>query len=248
MTSVAKVKRKIDTGVLFYINNNTDPENQDLIGNKLQNISIESSLKFRTIHVVDNRRAAFLFDSLTYVKNKYGEDNVNFFYPSTTLNIKQAVKTYHGKILPVEFISSPVIPLVIENKFDEQPIFCLIVDDDLTYENLELLVAVARDLVSDLTKNISFLFPNYNEINHKEDIDKIKINTSNISGKSLNIKVGSFRETFLGWIMENNSFVPWGDNLRILLQQSKVSRTDIRNVLKKRGVFVGSNDKNNTAQ
>ncbi|EID1046559.1 hypothetical protein LA531_002765, partial [Salmonella enterica] len=43
--------RKVETGVLFYINNDETPEKQSII-NQIKNTQSNSELKYRTIHVI----------------------------------------------------------------------------------------------------------------------------------------------------------------------------------------------------
>ncbi|EOX9113953.1 hypothetical protein ACPW90_003791 [Providencia rettgeri] len=43
-----------------------------------------------------------------------------------------------------------------------------------------------------------------------------------------------------------NNILPSGDNLKTLLSQNKISKSDIKSVLRQRGVFVSNDDKSNT--
>lgn len=185
--------RKVDTGVLFYINNEERSEEEDIIG-KVKNSQINSSLKFRAIHLIDNKRASFLYESIKYIKNKYGSENVNFFYPPTSLNLINTQKKYFGKIFPVEYISSPVLPIVIEKNNQEQPIFCLMSCEPFSFEVLESLVACARDLVADISKNLLFVFKEYNKLNAKEDVDNLLLAV----GKDVIINIEAYRVDFRG--------------------------------------------------
>ncbi|MEQ9746714.1 hypothetical protein ABRQ05_20750 [Pectobacterium actinidiae] len=185
--------KRIDTGVLFYINNDEDPAKQDVIS-RVKGSHISSDLKYRTIHLIDNKRASFLYESITYIKLKYGGDNVNFFYPPTSLNLTSSGKKYYGKIFPVEYVSSPIIPFVIEKGGHEQPIVCLVSAEPFSDENIECLISCARDLVADISKNLMFVFESYNKLNAKECLDKILLATD----KDLTINIESYRNDFRG--------------------------------------------------
>ncbi|EST59109.1 hypothetical protein K151_1931 [Proteus hauseri ZMd44] len=185
--------RKVETGILFYINNDKNPEKKSII-NQIKNTQNNSNLKFRTIHVIDNKRAEFLFDSITFIRNKYGEDKVNFFYPPTSLNLTMVQKKYFGKTLPVEYISSPIIPFVIEQDNNEQPIICMVCSDDYSSGLLEGLINCIRYLVADISKNLMFVFKNYNQLNSKESLDAIRLATD----KDINIEIASYSSDFRG--------------------------------------------------
>ncbi|EMY3530443.1 hypothetical protein AXW37_00455 [Yersinia ruckeri] len=185
--------RKVETGVLFYINNDEDPDKQDII-DKVKNSYINSELKFRTIHLIDNKRASFLYDSIKYIREKFGAENVNFFYPPTSLSLTNPQKKYFGKILPVEYISSPILPFVIEKGSQEQPIVCLISSESFSEDALRCLISCSRDLVADITKNLLFVFEKYNALNAKEIVDKVQLAV----GRDVFIEIESYRSNFRG--------------------------------------------------
>ncbi|MDM2875355.1 hypothetical protein [Citrobacter sp. Cpo040] len=184
---------KNDTGVLFYINNDTNPEKQDVIS-LIKSSQISNDIKYRTIHVVDNKKAAFLFESIHYIKNKFGEDKVNFFYPPTSLNLTINTKRYFGKVFPVEYVSSPIIPFVITRGSQEQPIICMVSSEPFSADSLEHLISCTRNLVSDISKNLLFVFNSYNKLNAKEDLDRIKMSLD----RDINIEIDSYNADFRG--------------------------------------------------
>ncbi|RDL15985.1 GapS4a family protein [Serratia fonticola] len=189
--------RKNEVGVLFYINNDMSVEKQDIIS-QVKSIRINPELKFKTIHLVDNARAAFLYKSISYVRGKNVGKNVYFFYPQTSLNFTGLNKKYYGKILPVDYISSPIIPFFIENGGDTQPTVCLVTSLSLTKTNVEYLVSFVRDLVSDVTKDLLFLFPNYNQLLHADMISKINMGIRQREEVAIQINVGSYSDDFRG--------------------------------------------------
>ncbi|WP_447878119.1 GapS4a family protein [Serratia fonticola] len=185
--------RKVETGVLFYINNDEDPERQDIVS-KIKNSQSNSDLKYRTIHVVDNKRASFLYESIMFIRNKFGKDQINFFYPPTSLNLTSTHKQYFGKIFPVEYISSPILPFVIKRDNQVQPIICMVCAEPYSDELLESLVSCTRDLVADISQNLMFAFENYNKLNSKEIVDTIRLATD----RDINITIESYRNNFRG--------------------------------------------------
>lgn len=186
--------RKNDTGVLFYFNNDDDPDNQEIIS-QISNSRIDKEIKFKIIHVIDNKRASFLFDALGYMQINH-PGKVEFYYPSTSLNISSSDKKYRSSIMPVEFITAPIIPIVIDEK-DNGLSLCLLTNDIISDESLKLLIDCAREISQDLTKNIMLIFPRYNILSHKEMIERAKLSLS-IDEKQLNIEVKSFNSRYSG--------------------------------------------------
>lgn len=187
--------RKNDTGVLFYINNDRDPNNQSII-DQISSTRLDSSLKFKTIYVIDNKRANFLYNSISYIRSNYDEKLINFYYPATSLNLTSLERNYHSKIMPVEFLTSPVIPLIIEQDA-KQPIFTLISEQSFTEETFEMLLGCARDLICDITTNLLFLFPSFDQTNDQRIIEKVLM-TLNRDDRKFTVDVRSFTTSFLG--------------------------------------------------
>lgn len=185
--------RKVETGVLFYINNDDNPEKQDIIS-QIKNSQSNNDLKYRTIHVIDNKRASFLYESITFVKTRFDKEKVNFFYPPTSLNLIMPHKKYFGKVFPVEYISSPIIPFYIERDNQEQPIICMVCSEPYSGELLEGLINCTRDLVADISQNLMFVFEKYNELKSKESLDAIRLATD----KNISINIESYRKDFRG--------------------------------------------------
>ncbi|WP_192830455.1 hypothetical protein [Klebsiella michiganensis] len=81
--------RKEDIGVLFYLNNDESDSNDNIKG-EIINHRIDSTLKFNAIHLVDNARAKFLYNSISFIKKKHGE--ISFFCLNTTLNVSSSTR------------------------------------------------------------------------------------------------------------------------------------------------------------
>ncbi len=179
----------------FYFNNDDDSGNQEIIS-QISNSRIDKEIKFKIIHVIDNKRASFLFDALGYMQMNY-PGVVEFYYPSTSLNISSSDKKYRSSIMPVEFITAPIIPIVIDEKSKGQLSLCLLTNDVISDESLKLLIDCAREISQDLTRNIILIFPRYNILNHKEMIERAKLSLL-IDENQLNIEVKSFNASYSG--------------------------------------------------
>ncbi|MFA0520776.1 hypothetical protein AB4501_27880, partial [Vibrio sp. 10N.222.55.E8] len=90
---------------------------------------------FNTVHVIDNARAEFLFSSLNHIKSKY--DTYEFFCLTTSLNVAADDSVIHSKIMPVEYITSPIIPMSVSTGTGRKIV--LLCDFDFNHEALTLV-------------------------------------------------------------------------------------------------------------
>lgn len=184
--------RKDDIGVLFYLNNDENEE-KDNIKDQLANSRIDSNLKFNTIHIIDNSRAKFLFESLSFIKNKY--TSYGFFCNSTTLNI--SLSTKHTKTMPVEYITSPIIPISVASNNGKR--FILLCDFDFSKESLVLVFKLARKLCADFTNQYEIYFRRYNVLNDGPIVDEVKmtqISEDDIGLAQVNLIIDSYNANF----------------------------------------------------
>jgi len=189
------VKRANDVGVLFWLTNNKDSD-QDVIS-KVANIVIDKSYVFSAIHVVDNSRAAFIYDSITFVKNNYVSHDVNFHYSFSAANYVDTQLKRYGQILPVEYLTADILPFRLINKTDQSTIFCVVIRDNFSKENLERLMNFVSDVSQEFTKEFNLLFPDYNELEHKDVVESVR-STIHAEEKNLRINVSSFNSDFRG--------------------------------------------------
>lgn len=160
--------RKEDIGVLFYLNNDEN-ESNDNIKSKIINIRIDSSLKYTAIHVIDNARAKFLYSSLNFIKKRHGE--ISFFCLNTTLNVASSIR--HSKIMPVEYITSPIIPISVPDENGRK--FILLCDFNYSKESLALVYKLARKLCSDFASHYEIYFNKYNKLTDSPSVDEVKM-------------------------------------------------------------------------
>ncbi len=160
--------RKTDVGVLFYINN-IDDETKNNIKPVISTARLDGNLNFNTIHVVDNERADFLFSALGYIKKEYA--NAQFFCHGTTLNIGSSKS--HSKIMPVEYVTSPIIPLSVE--LDGRRRFIFLCDFNFSRESLQLILKLAKKLCADFSSHYEIYFKNYNNLTDTPVVDEVKM-------------------------------------------------------------------------
>lgn len=160
--------RKEDIGVLFYLNND-ESESNDNIKSEIINHRIDSNLKFNAIHLIDNSRAKFLYNSINFIKKKHGE--ISFFCLNTTLNVSSSVR--HSKVMPVEYITSPIIPISVPD--DNGRKFILICDFNFSKESLALVYKLARKLCSDFANHYEIYFNKYNKLTDSPAVAEVKM-------------------------------------------------------------------------
>ncbi|MEW4972700.1 hypothetical protein ABRY75_16150 [Bacillus stercoris] len=160
--------RKID-GVIFWIDRNAS-EGTEYIGllDKLDNVRVTETSALDSLTLVDNKRAQFLFEAISFAHQEYGEKNVEYFYLDSGLNNSSIDKIYSGKQLPLEYISSPVIPFSININGNKT---LLLVTEELFDENyLKRLIGLAQSFTRDWSSEVVIVFPDYHDLHHKDAV------------------------------------------------------------------------------
>jgi hypothetical protein len=67
-----------DTGVLFWLTN--DKESDQNVISKISSVQLEKELDFSVIHVIDNAKAAFIYNSISFIKNNFKDKKLFFHY------------------------------------------------------------------------------------------------------------------------------------------------------------------------
>ncbi|MCG6341204.1 hypothetical protein K6U19_08070 [Vibrio fluvialis] len=170
VTRFKGTSKKEDIGVLFYLNNVEDPA-KDNIKDKILNSRISPDITFNTIHLIDNARASFLYSSLGFIRNKYQSEKPSFFCNVTTLNVDS--NTRHTPIMPVEYITSPVIPMSVPYKDGKK--FIILCDFDFSKDALTLVFRLAKKLCADFSSHYEIYFNYYNTLEHSPLVDEVKM-------------------------------------------------------------------------
>lgn len=160
-----------DVGVLFWLNNQTD-SNDDLIS-VVANAKVDVKMD-RTIYIMDNKHVAFILDLINYINatNKY---NYSFHYPSTGQNINPISRTDNGRILPVEYFNSSVIPIRLENKNNPNEVSFFIGSiDGFDEDSFMRLMGLAKDLSKHLTAEVIIGFPDYSDLKYDTTVSMAK--------------------------------------------------------------------------
>lgn len=180
-------------GVLFWLSN---PKEQDRdILTEVANCKGLDAFAYETIYVVDNKRISFIYDSIRGLKASFPNRSIEFFYPSTGKNINPLTKNPSGLVLPVEYISSSVLLFkVVDSKNDSKMLVISSVDNFNT-SDLKRLIGLAHDISQDWNASTLILFPDYDTLHHKNDVNDAKSGFKNQSFVG-SLRVASFRNDF----------------------------------------------------
>jgi len=162
-----------DVGVLFWLNNQQDSDD-DLIS-IVSSTRVPDTKMNNTIYIMDNKRVAFIFEIMKYIKLKGDKFNHSFYYPNTGQNINPQDRQNIGSTLPVEFLNSSIIPIKLENKDNsKETCFFLATIDNFEEEDLIRLIGFAKDITTNLLGDIIIAFPDYEELKHKDIVSRAK--------------------------------------------------------------------------
>lgn len=168
---LGRTTKSRDSGVLFWLSSSDDT--YDDVVSKVANSRLETDWNFESFHVVDNRRINFVHDSVRFLRHEYGADRLHYYYPETSLSYVDKTIPRFGKICPLEFLTSPLIPLIIKAESEnDQDIFCLSSIEDFAQDSLRRLIQAAKEYTQDMSCKLLFLFPNYVESSHGDAVKK----------------------------------------------------------------------------
>ncbi|MCE9853496.1 MULTISPECIES: hypothetical protein [Shewanella] len=188
-----------DTGVLMWLTNHKDSD-QDIV-KKISNINLDRDLSFSSIQVVDNARAAFIYDAISFVKAKYSNSDVYFHYAFSSVNYKDPGIEKYGAIFPVEYLTSDVIPFRVIDPDTNHVTFCLSTRDNFSENSLNRLLYLASDVSQKFTGDFALLFPDYDTLEHESIVKKAKRTHSKSQNKT-SITVHSYGNDFRNLINE----------------------------------------------
>lgn len=180
-------------GLLFWLSNEEN-ESGDIL-TKLENIQLNSDYSFDSLYVVDNKRIDFVFSSILYTKNRFKDSDISFFYPDTGKNLNPTTKRNNGKILPVEYINSTIIPFRVEDINTKKTTLVLISNDNFELNDLKRLIGLSKELSKSWPSEIVICFPDYNELRHSKDVRNAKT-TFEDETFTQNIIIESFNTNF----------------------------------------------------
>lgn len=168
---LGRTTKSRDSGVLFWLSSSDDTF--DDVVSKIANSRLEPDWNFESFHVVDNRRIQFVYETITFLRENKGKDRLYFYYPETSLSYVDKSIPRFGKVCPLEFLTSPVIPLIVKAKSEhEQDLFCLSSIEEFDQDSLRRLIQASKEYTQDMSCKYLFMFPNYVQSHHGDAVRK----------------------------------------------------------------------------
>lgn len=161
-----------NVGILFWLNN--IEEEEDNLIKRLDSLRLDTSTSEKSLFIIDNRKAGFILQLMLYIKTNESEYDYYFYYPNTGLNINPLDRKNVGKILPVEYLNSPIIPIKLINKKSGETSLFLGILDDFDSEDLIRIIGLSRDITTELAGKVIIGFHDYNELNHGSSVTTVK--------------------------------------------------------------------------
>jgi len=158
-----------DRGILFWLNNSGKGEN-DLIS-ILSPIKLNTGINHDGIFLVDNKRIEFIYDSIYFVKLKYRYHDIDFVYFNNGLNHDDR-NPRNGKIMPVQYINSSIVPLRASK--DNETVIIINTIDSFDKGDLIKYMGIAKNIGCNAQGATLICFPDYSETEHLPTVNNIK--------------------------------------------------------------------------
>ena len=182
-----------NAGILFWLTN--DNRNIDIVSKIAKSRKLEE-YTYETIFIVDDFRAAFLYDAIRFVRQEYSDSKVEFLYPQTGKNINPNTREAGGDVLPVEYINSPVLPFRVTT-IDNKKKLVLASTDGFALDNLKRLLGLAQTLSQEFASRTVILYPDYLPLQHENMVQEAKAGFENKSYTE-SVTVDCFRKDHRG--------------------------------------------------
>lgn len=163
-----------DAGVLVWLNNNSTSD--DLIS-KVSTARVTESDFNKSLFIVDNKRVAFLLEVMEFIKTKADKYDYSFYYPNTGRNINPVTRENDGKILPLEYLNSSIIPIKLVNKNNnnnKEKSLVLATIDNFEDGDFIRLIGLSKDISTELVGEVVIAFPDYDKLKHETSVLQAK--------------------------------------------------------------------------
>jgi len=241
-------------GILFWLSSEDDRDFS--IISKIKNPVLKDDLSFERIQVMDNDRVEFISKSIDFIKGRFIDYSFSFYYIDTPNNLSDTAKKYDGDVLPIEMLSSDIQLFKLEK--GNEIILAIFVKDKFHTDGLKRMLGLAHRISNNLTSNVQIFYPCFahEEQNNKNAINRIKnqfkdlgfINSTYVYGYDIGFKDTEVIESILTSIpsnepideqkLDDGKILPYGEHLRSLLSHSIISESELKNLLREKGVYV----------
>ena len=181
------------TGVIFWLDNGKDKE-YDVI-DRLTDFKVEDDVDFESIYLVDNKRADFLYQTITYADKFFKKSEIEFLIPNTGHNNTVKTRKSSSSVLPVQYINSSILPLKVIQKDGTQEILVLNVIDEFEEGHLPHLISLAQKLTEGWSNQVHILYPRFVKDSFGDSVEKAKLEFRDQSFVR-KVQIGSYMPDF----------------------------------------------------
>jgi hypothetical protein len=167
------VNRAHDIGVLLWFSNDRGPTRD--VFSDVSSVVLPKTLSFEAVYLVDNKRAEFIFDTISYAHRLEKDCEVTFFYHDTGKNVNPQSRLKSGPLLPVEFVNASVLALRLDDKIAGRRVLMLSTVDLFSETGLKRLMGLAQALSQGWCSKAVLAFPDYDRLAHANVVQAAKM-------------------------------------------------------------------------
>ncbi|PZF74998.1 hypothetical protein [Taibaiella soli] len=269
-------RKKVYKGLLFWISSNPSERNESMVDKISDGFLKEDDpdgkprlrgINFDSIYVLDNKKVTFIYSSVKTAQQLYPGNQINFLYPHTGLNNSPHDLQPYGKILPIQFMNTSILPIVVDDANSVKVlIFC---DIDFDKEYLKRIIWLAHKTCG-LANKVDIFFNDYDVTSDSktEAVVKQMFPDSQLISKTTIRRINEYdfvtlKEDQVEQIIVNqiaevrpqihakvsddlDRMLPFGEIIKPILASSILSETDLKSFLVRKGIFIGNKDKQHT--
>ena len=120
--------------------------------------------------IVDNHQAAFLYDSVAFIRRNYGA-SYYFNYQSTGKNLDSRTRRHKGSILPLQMLNSPEVVFRVESS---EKILVICSKSAFSESDLKRLCDLAQILTLAWTTKVVIAFRAFDELREGQAATKVR--------------------------------------------------------------------------
>lgn len=157
------------SNVIIWINGTPENENESVIKD-IQNFRNNDNVNYKTVYLVDNQKANFLYSSIRFVQNI--DLNYSFFYPDTGFNMDTLERSHQGRTLPVQYINSPILLFKVSDSTGK--VLIIVTEEKFNGDYFERTLQLARLLTVNWASKIVIAFPDFSSYTHGNVVEDRK--------------------------------------------------------------------------
>lgn len=241
-------------GILIWLSSAEDRKTSLI--DKLNNPVLKDDLLYERIHIIDNDRIEFITKSINVIKEKFNQYKYSFYYIETPNNLADSNKTFNGNILPIEMLNSDIQVFKLEK--DKEIILAIVMKDEFNKDSLKRILGLVHRISNNLTSNVQIFFPSFehakqeninavnavkNQFKEKKFIETVAIIGYDIGFKDVNLSSNINitptipNEKIDESPIDTGMILPYGEHLRGLLQNSLITESQLRTLLREKGIY-----------